>query len=173
VALSQLQPVWLLAWPAARDPYRIRRGAARCRQRRGSRDEWRAALDPGGLSTATSTCGPPCAKEPYGSNRDPRCSMLCLKGSDDAGWPRRRWGLTAPKQHAPWLDSRDPLGSLGFEGIYLGRRRPARRGRRHGRHGSVGVAAVRGSAVGAPTLARMRANARACGCAWGRTYVGV
>jgi hypothetical protein len=116
VALSQLQPAWLLAWPAARDPDGIRCGAARCRQSCGSRGEWRAAPDPGGLATATTTCGPSCAKQPHGFNRDPRCSTQCLKGTDDAGWSRRRRVLTAPRQPAIWLDSWDPLGSLGLEG---------------------------------------------------------
>jgi hypothetical protein len=61
---------------------------------------------------------------------------------------------------------------LGLEGNDLGRRRLARRGRRHGRYGGISVAVVRGSAVGAPTLVRTRTNARACACAWVRTGVG-
>jgi hypothetical protein len=69
-------------------------------------------------------------------------------------------------QHAPWRASRDPLGSLGLEGNEQRRRRPARRGRRHGWHSSVDTAAVH--AVGRPCRVRTRVHARVLGCARAR-----
>jgi hypothetical protein len=70
--------------------YGICCGAAQCEQPRGSRDEWRAALDAGGLATATTTCGPPRAKETRGSNRDPKVFDARSQGNGGTGWPCRR-----------------------------------------------------------------------------------
>jgi hypothetical protein len=118
VALSQLQPAWLLAWPASRDPGGIRCGAAR--RGVGSRvaQEWSGGLhriSVGWLRPQPHVVhrvqkNPTVPTVTQGARRKVSKEMTSRDGLAD-GETSRRLG-----NRPPWLDSWDPLGSLGLEG---------------------------------------------------------
>jgi hypothetical protein len=145
-----------------------------CRQACGSRKEWWAAPDPGGLATATPACGPPCANRPRGFTCDPRCSTQSIKGI-------RRRGMVSPavKPHTAWATdpfwptSRDPPRVAGLEGTQP-RKGGDRRGVVDAGAGTTASARRRYAAGGrVPSLVRRRASLCARTCAWVRTRVEV